>query len=401
MHTDEMMIGLDPHKASNTIAVLDRAEAVQFRRRFDQSEQGIEGMLAAVAAWPNRVWAVEGGHGMGRNIAQRLVAAGETVIDVPAKLASRVRVYSTGHGNKTDDTDAVAVARAALHSRNLRRVTADDSTVRLKLLSDRRRELVGLRTQAACRVHRLFLELIPGGARTELSAAHATKLLDALQVTDVAGRTRVELAREHVADIERLDAMIKTAGKRITEAVKDAKTSVTDVYGVGPINGALILGEVGNIARFDTRDQFASYAGTAPLSVSSGDHNRHRLSRAGNRQLNSAIHIAAITQIRNDTPGRAYYRRKLDEGKSPREALRCLKRRITDAVWRQLRADLTPHRDNPETTPTADAQLTPRPTVGTGSRRGHSKASAPRRKLITPPATRQKTSSTARLEPAP
>jgi hypothetical protein len=229
MHTDEIMIGLDPHKASNTIAVLDRAETVHFRRRFDQSEQGIDAMLAAVAAWPNRVWAV----------------------------------------------------------------------------------------------------------------------------------------------------------------------------GVGPLNGALILGEVGNIARFDTRDQFASYAGTAPLSVSSGDHNRHRLSRAGNRQLNSAIHIAAITQIRNDTPGRAYYRRKLDEGKSAREALRCLKRRITDAVWRQLRADLKPRPDNPDTSPPAETQPTPRPIVGTGSRRGHSKASAPRRKLITPPATRQQTSSTARLEPAP
>ena len=400
MRTDEMIIGLDPHKASNTIAVLNRDEALLFRHRFDQSEHGIDTMLEAVVSWPKRVWAVEGGHGMGRNISQRLVAAGETMIDVPAKLASRVRVYSTGHGNKTDDTDAVAVARAALHSHNLRTVTADDSTVRLKLLSDRRRELVGLRTQAACRLHRLFLELIPGGARTELSAAHATKLLDELEVTDIAGRTRVELARDHVTDIERLDEKIKTAGKHIAAAVKESKTTVTEVYGVGPINGALILGEVGNIARFTTRDQFASYAGTAPLSVSSGDHNRHRLSRAGNRQLNSAIHIAAITQIRNQTPGRVYYQRKRDEGKSPREALRCLKRRITDAIWRQLRIDL--ESTKPDTAqPARTTSGASRPIVETGSRRGQSKESAPRRKLITPPATRQKTSSTARLEPAP
>jgi transposase len=400
MRTDEMMIGLDPHKASNTIAVLDRDEGLLFRRRFDQSDDGIDLMLEAVVSWPKRVWAVEGGHGMGRNISQRLVAAGETVIDVPAKLASRVRVYSTGHGNKTDDIDAVAVARAALHSRNLRVVTADDSTVRLKLLSDRRRELVGSRTQAACRLHRLFLELIPGGARKELSAAHATKLLDGLDVTDVAGRTRVELARDHIADIERLDTKIKTAGKQIADAVKATNTTVTEVYGVGPINGALILGEVSNIARFTTRDQFASYAGTAPLSVSSGDHNRHRLSRAGNRQLNSAIHIAAITQIRNQTPGRVYYQRKRDEGKSAREALRCLKRRITDAIWRQLRNDL--ESTKPDTPPTTLATSRPRPSIlETGSRRGQSKESAPRRKLITPPAKRQKTSSTARLEPTP
>ena len=165
--------------------------------------------------------------------------------------------------------------------------------VRLKL-SDRRRELVAARTQSACRRHRLFLELIPGGARTELSAKHAASLLDDLDVTDTAGRTRVELAREHIADIQRLDTMIKVAGKRIAEAVKESKTSVIDVYGVGPLNAALIIGEVSDIARFATRDQFASFAGTAPLSVSSGDHNRHRLSRAGNRRLNSAIHVAAI-----------------------------------------------------------------------------------------------------------
>ncbi len=400
MRTDEMIIGLDPHKASNTIAVLDRDEALLFRHRFDQSEHGINTMLEAVVSWPKRVWAVEGGHGMGRNISRRLVAAGETVIDVPAKLASRVRVYSTGHGNKTDDTDAVAVARAALRSRNLRVVTADDSTVRLKLLSDRRRELVGSRTQAACRLHRLFLELIPGGARTELSAAHATKLLDELEITDIAGRTRVELARDHITDIERLDAKIKTAGKHIAAAVKESKTTVTEVYGVGPANGALILGEIGNVARFMTRDQFASYAGTAPLSVSSGDHNRYRLSRAGNRQLNSAIHIATITQIRNETAGRVYYQRKRDEGKSAREALRCLKRRITDAIWRQLRIDLESRKPN-TAQPIPTTPIASRPIVETGSRRGQSKESAPRRKLITPPATRQKTSSTARLEPAP
>lgn len=401
MPAAEVMIGLDPHKASNTIAVLDRTETILNRGRFDHDEHGLETMLKAVAAWPQRIWAVEGGHGMGRNIAQLLVAAGETVIDVPAKLASRVRVYSTGHGNKTDDTHAVAFARAALHSRNLRRVVTDDSTVRLKLLSDRRRELVAARTQSACRLHRLFLELIPGGARTELTAKHPTGLLDGLDFTGPASRTRLELAREHITDIERLDSMIKTAGNRIAEAVQESKTSVIDVYGVGPLNAALNLDEVGDIARFATRDQFASFAGTAPLSVSSGDHNRHRLSRAGNRQLNSAIHVAAITQARNDTPGRAYYRRKRDEGKSPREALRCLKRRITDAIWRQLRADLetTAKRTNPPTNDKPSAEQ--RSIVEAGSRRGHSKASAPRRKLITPPATRQQTSSTARREPAP
>ena len=145
---DEMVIiGMDPHKASNTIAVLDSTENLLTRRRFENSDDGFVEMLAAVGEFPNRVWAVEGANGMGRSIAQRLVGFDERVYDVPAKLATRVRVYSTGHGTKTDNTDALAIARAALHSRHLRIVKPDDETVAIKLLSDRRKELVGLRTR--------------------------------------------------------------------------------------------------------------------------------------------------------------------------------------------------------------------------------------------------------------
>ncbi len=261
------------------------------------------------------------------------------MIDVPAKLATRVRVYSTGHGTKTDDTDAVAIARAAIHSRHLRHVQADDVTVALKLLSDRRTELVQARTQAVCRLHRLLRELITGGARLELSAEHAFDLLTALELDDAAGRMRVEIALEHVADIARLDLVIDETTRRITTAIRTSGTTLTRVYGIGPINAAVILGEVGDISRFANRDRFASYAGTAPIAVSSGDHNRHRLSRSGNRRLNHAIHIAAVTQVRNNTPGRDYYRRKIAEGKNRLEALRCLKRQITDAIWRQLQLD--------------------------------------------------------------
>jgi transposase len=159
---DEVVIGLDPHKESNTIAVLQRDETLVARRRFVHNDDGLVAMFAAVAECPKRVWAVEGAHGMGRNIAQRLVAAGETVIDVPAKLSTRVRVYSTGHGTKTDHTDAVAIARAAIHSKHLRHVQPDGPNVALKLLSDRRTELVRQRTSAVCRLHRFLRELISG-----------------------------------------------------------------------------------------------------------------------------------------------------------------------------------------------------------------------------------------------
>lgn len=337
--TDQVIIGMDPHKASNTIAVLARDETLLTRRRFVNSDDGFVEMLAAVAEYPDRVWAVEGANGVGRSIAQRLVGFDETVVDVPAKLATRVRVYSTGHGTKTDNTDAVAIARAAIHSTHLRLVQPDDSTVAMKLLSDRRHELVGLRTQAACRLHRLLRELIPGGAPVQLTAEHALELVSDLHPDDPAGQMRLEIALEHIEDIMRLDRQIDDCNRRVVTEVKASGTTLTRVYGIGPINAAVILGEVGDVSRFPSRDHFASYTGTAPIAASSGEHQRHRLNRAGNRTLNHALHIAAITQIRRDTPGRVLYRRKLAEGKSHKEALRCLKRRISDAVWRQLQTD--------------------------------------------------------------
>ena len=337
--TDQVIIGMDPHKASNTIAVLARDETLLTRRRFANSDDGFVEMLAAVAEFPDRVWAVEGANGVGRSVAQRLVGFDETVIDVPAKLATRVRVYSTGHGTKTDNADAVAIARAAIHSKHLRLVQPDDATVAMKLLSDRRHELVGLRTQAACRLHRLLRELIPGGAPVQLTAEHALELVSDLRPEDPAGKMRLEIALEHIEDIMRLDRKIDDCNRRVVTEVKNSGTTLTRVYGIGPINAAVILGEVGDVSRFPSRDHFASYTGTAPIAASSGEHQRHRLNRAGNRTMNHALHIAAITQIRRDTPGRDYYRRKLAEGKSHKEALRCLKRRISDAVWRQLQTD--------------------------------------------------------------
>lgn len=341
---NEIIIGLDPHKLSNTIAVLDRDENVLARRRCDNDADSLTALLDAVVDYPDRVWAVEGANGIGRSIAQRLVAIDERVVDVPAKLATRVRVYSTGHGNKTDDTDAVAIARAAIHSKHLRFVQPDDANVALKLLSDRRHEVVASRTQSVCRLHRLIRELIPGGTRRDLTAQRAFDLVTALEVDDPANEMRVELALDHIDDIRRFDLRLDALTKRINMAVKESKTTLTRIYGVGPLNAGLILGEVGDVSRFPSRDHFASYTGTAPLAVSSGDHQRHRLSRSGNRQLNRAIHIAAVVQIRHDTPGRKLFLRKVSEGKTKKEALRVVKRRISDAVWRQLQVDRSDQR---------------------------------------------------------
>jgi len=127
--------------------------------------------------------------------------------------------------------------------------------------------------------------------------------------------------------------------QRITAAIDESGTRLTELHGVGPIVAAIVLGQIGDIGRFRTRAQFANYNGTAPIEASSGNTHRHRLNMRGNRALNHAIHMIAVTQVRHDTPGRAYYLRKQAEGKTRKEALRALKRRISDAVWRQLQLD--------------------------------------------------------------
>jgi len=335
------MIAVDPHKASNTAAVLDPvSKTVIGSARFANTRDGYTQLTAFADRWAQRRWAVEGCFGAGRSLAQRLVADGETVLDVPAKLAARVRVYSRGHGRKTDKHDAVSVGLAALDGTGVLPVTSDDALVSLRLLCDRRDELTAQRTQAVCRLHRLLAELTPGGMRRELTANKAQALLARIRPADDVGRVRVHIARDHLADIRALDARIKYIGTQIAALVAASGTGLTGLFGVGPVIAGRLLAEVGDVARFATKDAFASYNGTAPIDVSSGDQIRHRLSRAGNRRINHALHMMAVTQIRYPgTPGRLYYEHKRCEGKTPKEALRCLKRRLSDLVYRQLLAD--------------------------------------------------------------
>lgn len=145
-----------------------------------------------------------------------------------------------------------------------------------------------------------------------------------------------------IDEIRRLDRRTTTAAEQIATAVTEASSSLPELYGIGTILAGRILARVGAIERFRSTASFASYTGTAPIEVSSGDVVRHRLSRAGDRQLNHALHVMAITQIQRDTAGRSYYRRKCAAGKSHKEALRCLKRRLSDVVYRQLASRRAP-----------------------------------------------------------
>ena len=261
-------------------------------------------------------------------------------MDVAPTLSARVRLLGSTKASKNDLNDALATAIAGLRHADLRRVVADDYTTVLRLLVDRYRDLVSLRTQAACRLHAVLRELVPGGARRRMSADHAAKVLRTVRADDLITAERRRLATDLLSDIRRLDRELAAIKQRIAVAVDASNTTLTELHGVGPVVAALILGHVGDARRFTNRARFAAYNGTAPIEASSGPRQRHRLNPRGNRTLNHAMHLIAVTQVGHETPGRAYYDRKLAEGKSKKEALRALKRRISDAVWRQLQLDL-------------------------------------------------------------
>ena len=335
-----VIVGSDPHKKSVTIEVVDDRGTVLATGRFGTDNREYKAMLAYVRRqWPHRRWAVEGAQGVGRPLAQRLLSDGETVVDVPAKLAARVRVFDTGNARKTDATDAHAVAMVALRTPSLKVLAFDEELMALRLLVDRRDELSALRVQTVNRLHRLLTELIPGGAPKDLSVGKAKALLAGVRPRSLLGRTTRRMAAEELADLVAVEAKLKTLQRELKSAVAARRSRLMELTGVGPAGAARILADVGDVARFPDRGHFASWTGTAPLDASSGEHIRHRLSRAGNRRLNHVLHIAAITQLRLDTDGRRYYRRKRAEGKTKKEALRCLKRRLSDVVYRQLVAD--------------------------------------------------------------
>ncbi len=277
-----VVIGMDPHKRSATIEVLDERENVLAAGRFGTDRDGYRQLLAAGRKWPQRVWAVEGCPGVGRHLAQRLVADGEPVVDVPAKLSARARVFSTGQGRKTDATDAHSVAVVALRTSGLRSVQVDDATVALRLLVDRRDELGAARTLTVNRLHRLLVELVPGGAKKFLSATQAKALLAAVRPRDVVGKTRRQLAAELIGELETIDKRIKAAKKQLTELVEATGSTLLELNGIGPSGAARLLGDIGDVSRFPSRGHFASWNGTAPIDASSGEQRRHRLSRAGN-----------------------------------------------------------------------------------------------------------------------
>ena len=245
-----------------------------------------------------------GAAGLGHLLDWQLVAAGERVLDVQPKLGARVRLLASGDTNKNDPSDARSAAIAALRSGACRPVRPDDHATVLKVWAKRHRDLGRARTQVVCRLH-----------------------------------ARRDLADGFLDDLRRIDAQMREVRKRLTAAVRASGTTLTEIFGVGPVIAAVVIGETGDGVRFAGRDRFATCNGTAPAGVSSGHRKVHRLSRRGNRRLNHAVHMAAVTQVsQRHSEGRAYYGKKVAEGKTAKEALRALKRQVSDAIYKRLKA---------------------------------------------------------------
>jgi len=239
---------------------------------------------------------------LGAPLATRLFADGIGAVDVPAKLATRVRMLSTGHGRKNDASDAVSVAVAALTAAGLRAVAVDEAITALRALVEHRDDVVKIRTQTANRLHVLLTQLLPAGAPRQLSAEIAAQSLRSVRPRTPGPRMLRRLAAELIVEIRHLDRRIAAATGDITAAVAASNSTLTELCGIGDLTAGKILARVGDITRFPSAAAFASYTGTAPIEVSSGDVVRHRLSRAGDRQLNFCLHIMGRSPRSAATP---------------------------------------------------------------------------------------------------
>lgn len=332
-----VIIGVDPHKATHTAVAVDCNEVELARARVRATRKQVPELLSWAEPLGQRTWAIESAGGLGYLLSQQLVAAGETVLDVPSTLAARIRVLGSRRSDKNDPNDALSVAVAALRTPELRAVVLADHAEMLRLLAKRNIDIGNQRTRVVCRLHNLLMELRPGGIGQELYASHAQRFLDEVHPASPAEHTRLQLAQELLDDIGVLDDQLKASHRRIRTAVVASATSLTDIYGIGPIIACYLIGYTGDVTRFANRDAYAAYNGTAPVERSSGGRVVHRVSQRGNRKLNHALHLAAICQIRNPgTDGRIYFDRRVAEGKTKKDAIRSLKRHISNAVYRKL-----------------------------------------------------------------
>jgi transposase len=336
-----VIIGVDPHKRLHMASVVEPATNRRIAAlEVEASLAGYRRLLKWAGGFGERRWAVENARGLGRHLAQWLVARGELVEDVASTATARVRELSRGGRRKNDVIDAAAAASVAALQGEANPVLAEDLTTVLALLDERRTNVATQRTRLVNQLHALLRELVPGGAPTDLTASIASRILTGVRPAGPVEAARKQLARDLVAEIRDADHRLKALTAQIADTVAATGTRLTEIAGVGPVVAARLLARTRRASRFPTAAAFASYAGVAPVEVSSAQRVRHRLPRGGDRQLNFTLHIVALTQVRmRHSSGRAYYDTKIAAGKTHHEAMRCLKRRLADHLWRVMIRD--------------------------------------------------------------
>lgn len=331
-------IGIDSHKSTLAVAAVDELGRVVSVQVFDNDADGHRDVLEWRRSLDGEVRiGVECSGSYGQPIAGVLVDAGEDVFEVPANLSHReARRQNRG---KSDPIDAVAIARVVAREDALPRPKIGRSYEDLRLLSDHYDHLKRLRTQLANRIHKHLMIVAPGYDK-KIGSLTAEKTRRAvLMMLRGDHSVRAELVKRNVREIRRLDGEMKQLRAQISDAVAATGTSLTEQCGIGPAIAAKVLGEVGDLANVRSKAAFGRLTGTAPIPASSGKVVRYRLNRGGNRKLNYAIHFVAVTRCRLDPETQAFMARKQAEGKSKKEAMRCLKRHLANGIYRAMVAD--------------------------------------------------------------
>ena len=332
-----VVIGVDSHKRTHTVVATDATGRKLAEKTVAATGAGHLELVRWAGRFPARSWALEDCRHLSRRLSTDLLVAGETVVRVPPKLMAGARRSSREPG-KSDPIDALAVARAALRE-DLPAATLDGPDREVRLLVDHREDLVAERTRAQNRLRWHLHELDPGNEPVARSLDR-TVVLDGLarDLVDAPG-TVGRLARELLTRIRALTASINDLEREIARLVSGLAPSLLALTGCGPLTAAKLIGETAGVGRFRSKAAFARHNGSAPLPVWSSNTERHRLSRTGNRQLNVALHRIAITQLQREGPGRTYLERRCALGDTKPEAIRALRRRISDEVFRRMRHD--------------------------------------------------------------
>jgi len=332
-----VVIGVDSHKRTHTVVATDATGRKLAERTVVATSAGHLELVRWAVRFDARTWALEDCRHLSRRLSADLLRAGERVIRVPPKLMAGARRSSREPG-KSDPIDALAVARAALRE-DLPVATLDGPERDLRLLVDHREDLVVERTRAQNRLRWHLHELDPGNEPAALTLDRAV-VLAALEtrLADAPG-TVARIARELVVRIRELTATINDLEREIARLVAALAPSLLALTGCGPLTAAKLIGETAGIGRFRSAAAFARHNGTAPIPVWSANDERHRLNRTGNRQLNVALHRIAITQMQREGLGKTYIEHRRAVGDTKTEAIRALRRRISDQVFRRMRDD--------------------------------------------------------------